>query len=108
MYEYKLKSIKSVYDGDTLVAVIDLGFGIFKEEKFRLSLIDAPEIKGEDNVSAKLSRDFLRKTIESGEEVIIKSRSKDKYGRYLAEFFVDGESINLLMISEGYAKVYGE
>ena len=44
MYEYKIESIKSVYDGDTITCRVNVGFGVTKDEKFRLSLINTPKL----------------------------------------------------------------
>lgn len=46
MYTYRAL-VKSIYDGDTLRADIDLGFGvILADQSLRLLGIDTPEIKG--------------------------------------------------------------
>lgn len=43
MYTYKL-DITSIYDGDTLNGVVDLGFNIRMDIKVRLARINTPEI----------------------------------------------------------------
>ncbi len=110
MYKYKAK-IKSVYDGDTCIAVVDLGFKMNYEVRLRLSGIDAPELRKEEREDGIKSRDFLRSLI-LGKTVIIKTfRDKqEKYGRYLAQIFVDEYpvSINQIMVEKGYAKVSKE
>lgn len=108
MYEYKIKEIVSIYDGDTIVAIVDLGFGITIKEKFRLSYINAPELKGSERESGLTSRDWLREKLNTSSDVFIKTQkdSKEKFGRYLAEIFIDNVSINYQMISEGIATEY--
>jgi len=112
MYEYKVKEILKIYDGDTMTVVIDLGFGVYKTEKIRLSYIDAPEIRGEERTLGLISRDYLRNkiqtAIDNNQEITIKTIKdrKGKYGRYLGEFFIDGVSVNQDMITEGYAEEY--
>jgi len=112
MYEYKIKEIKRIYDGDTITAVIDLGFGVYKTEKLRFSFIDAPELRGEERPQGLKSRDWLRnriqKAVEAEQEIIIRTTKdrKGKYGRYLAEVFIEGKSINTEMIEEGFATYY--
>jgi micrococcal nuclease len=114
MYEYKIKEILKIYDGDTITVVIDLGFGVFKTEKLRLAFIDAPELRGEEHDDGIKSRDWLRKklyeAVESKYDIIIKTLKdrKGKYGRYIAELFINGESINLKMLEEGLAIRYTE
>jgi micrococcal nuclease len=115
MYEYKVIKILSVYDGDTITALIDLGFGVHKKEKFRLGLIDAPELRGEERKEREdglVSRDYLRKIIQTAEEteteIIIKTTKdrKGKYGRYIGVIYIQGVNINIHMINEGYALPY--
>ena len=112
MYEYKIKEILKIYDGDTITVVIDLGFGVTKKEKLRLASIDAPELRGDERPAGLKSRDWLRAKIQSAVEdntdIIIKTfrDRKGKYGRYIAEIYIDGVNINQQMITEGYAVAY--
>ena len=55
MYQYKAKVI-DVYDGDTITAMVDLGFYHFQQMKFRLYGIDTPEIRGESDFGFILMR----------------------------------------------------
>ena len=48
MYEYKIKSIDRVVDGDTVDVIIDLGFDILHKTRVRLYGIDAPESRTRD------------------------------------------------------------
>jgi micrococcal nuclease len=107
LYFYSAK-IKSVYDGDTIRADISLGFGIFiKNEKIRLLNINAPEIRGDSKEDGRRSRDYLRSRVLN-KNVILKTYrdKKGKYGRWLAEIFVNDENINNTMIKLGYAKSF--
>ena len=47
MYEYKAKLVK-VVDGDTVDAMIDCGFSVYRKERIRLLGIDAPETRTRD------------------------------------------------------------
>jgi micrococcal nuclease len=112
MYEYKLKEVKSIYDGDTITVYIDLGFGVTKLEKFRLAYINAPELRGPEREEGLISRNWLRERIETAminnQTIIIKTKkdAKGKYGRYIADIIINGTSINLEAIELGYAKAY--
>ena len=112
MYEYKLIKIHRVYDGDTIIVDLDVGFGIYTKQKLRLSNINAPELRGATLKEARVSRDFLKTSLEnalnSKKSIIIKTKKdrKGKYGRYLAEIFIDNISINEEMITLGYAVRY--
>ena len=104
MYEYKARVI-SIYDGDTLTAEVDLGFNIKITEKFRLNGLNAPELKGEEKGDGLISRDKLRERI-LGKGITIKTfkDSTEKYGRYIAEIYLEKENINEWLITEGLAQ----
>ncbi len=99
LYHYKALVI-SVYDGDTITVDIDLGLHTWsKNEKIRLSRIDAPEMRGADHKNGVISRDYLRSLILNNEIIIetIKDK-KGKYGRYIGEIWLkrnDGKYINV-------------
>ena len=48
MYQYKIKKINRIIDGDTVDLDIDLGFGITTTQRVRLLHIDAAEIRTKD------------------------------------------------------------
>ena len=105
--------VQSVYDGDTCRVDIDLGLGIWlRNEKLRLVRINAPEMTGPDKARGIESRDFLRGLID-GREIIIETLKdqRGKYGRYLAEIWVDQDGIwqnvNDALVAAGHA-VYQE
>ncbi|WP_339624961.1 thermonuclease family protein [uncultured Winogradskyella sp.] len=107
MYQYKAKII-DVYDGDTVTALVDLGFLSFREMKLRLYGIDTPELRGVEKVEGKKVRDIVRRMI-LGKEVTINSfkDKQGKYGRYLATIVLeDGLNINQWLVENGYAKPY--
>jgi micrococcal nuclease len=107
VYLYKAV-ITSVWDGDTVTADIDCGFGvILRKQKLRLLGIDTPELRGDTLIEARISRDWLRAKVAE-RDVIIRTHKdrKGKYGRWLAELFIDGININKQMITEGLAEEY--
>ena len=109
MYEYNVIII-SVYDGDTVTADVDLGFGVWlRKQKFRLIGINTPEIRTRDLNEKKrgyAARDRLRELVLD-KRVIVKSHGKGKYGRWLVDIIDDsGKSINQMLITEGHAKPY--
>jgi len=107
LYAYRAR-ITDVYDGDTVTADIDLGFKVWRHgEKLRLFGVDAPEMRGDERTKGQVSRDALHERIIGREVVICTLKDKTgKYGRYLAEIFVEGESVNAWLIRQGYAKPY--
>lgn len=104
MYEYKALIIK-VYDGDTVTAQIDCGFGISFVENIRLYGLNTPEIRGEERPEGLISRDRLRERILN-KEVIIKTikDKKGKYGRYIGTIYLEEENINEWLITEKLAE----
>ena len=50
MYIYKA-TVRSIHDGDTFTATVDLGFHVELEAKIRLNGINAPELKGDTKTS---------------------------------------------------------
>ena len=93
-------TIESCYDGDTCTS--NTG------EKIRLACIDTPEIRGPqaNPEPAKAARDFLNSQV-AGKEVSIRRITKDRYERTVGELSKNGTNIQKLMVSKGYAKIYG-
>ena len=110
LYHYKAK-VTEVYDGDTCTVEIDLGLHTFlKDEKIRLSRINAPEVRGEEREQGLKSRDFLREQI-LGKDIILETikDKNEKYGRYLGEILLETEpekyiNINDLLVEKGFAE----
>ena len=48
MFEYYVKQVTNVVDGDTIDVVIDLGFDISFTSRVRLAGIDTPESRTKD------------------------------------------------------------
>lgn len=116
MYEYKCVVVDHV-DGDTIDVDIDLGFDVcLKDVRFRLSGIDTPEkftSDVEERVFGNASSVRLAELLPIGSTAIVKSgvnksgkNVKEKWNKWLGEFFVNGNNINKQMIAEGYAVAY--
>ena len=91
--------IKSCYDGDTCTTI--------DGEKIRLACIDTPEFKGKkaDPITAKEARDFL-KNLVINEEVSIRRITTDRFGRTVAELYIDEINIQKLLVDKNLAKIY--
>jgi micrococcal nuclease len=109
LYHYRAHVTK-VYDGDTVTADIDLGFGvILKKQKIRLSGIDTPEVRGESREEGIKVRDAVRKMILDKDITLKTIKDKSgKYGRWLGEIYLDDRtaSLNQILLSEGMAVEY--
>ena len=114
MYEYFVKEVKNVVDGDTIDVIIDLGFDILFASRVRLAGIDTPESRTTDKAEKALgieAKEYLKKQLKDAKSVVIRTEkmdSSEKYGRILGWVYVNGESesINNKMINNGYAWGY--
>lgn len=105
-YDYNAKLIR-VVDGDTVWVDIDLGFRTRREEILRLYGINAPEIVGSEKPKGLVTKTRLETLLPTQQSFTIKTfkNPTDKYGRWLAELYVDGVNINQQLIAEGLAEV---
>jgi len=114
MYEYRVKKVLAVIDGDTIDVDIDLGFDISITKRVRLAGIDTPESRTSDKYEKTLgleSKAMLKQRLAAAQLVVIRTEkpdSSEKYGRVLGWLFLDGEktSFNETMIASGYAWSY--
>jgi micrococcal nuclease len=114
MYEYRVKKVLKVVDGDTIDVDIDLGFDISFTSRVRLAGIDTPESRTTDKDEKVLGlevKDRLKHLISTANTVVIRTEkpdSSEKYGRILGWLFLDGaeKSVNEVLIADGYAWGY--
>jgi len=104
MYEYYVRKVENVVDGDTIDVLIDLGFDILFQSRVRLAGIDTPESRTKDLKEKALG-------LKDAKSVVIKTEkmdSSEKYGRILGWVYVDGNTVSLndMMINDGYAWGY--
>jgi endonuclease YncB( thermonuclease family) len=107
----------NIYDGDTL-SIIFVYNGIPVKYRCRALGYDSPEMKPllsnpnrlMEKVLAKAAKDrFIELLTKHTEKnIFIKCHEFDKYGRLLVEIWnnIDKDSINNIMINEGYGKPY--
>ena len=107
MYEYNAK-LDRVVDGDTVDALVDLGFDTWKKVRIRMHGMNAPESRTRDleekakGIAAKIR---LEELLESG-RFTLQSMGVGKFGRCLGIIFVDGRNVNQMLITEGHATEY--
>lgn len=114
MYEYYVRKVENVVDGDTIDVLIDLGFDILFASRVRLAGIDTPESRTSDKAEKVLgleAKEYLKKHLKDAKSVVIKTEkmdSSEKYGRILGWVYVDGNTVSLndTMINDGYAWGY--
>jgi len=116
-YIYRAK-LDRVVDGDTVDAMIDVGFDIWVKKRIRYKGIDAWESRTRDldekkkGLAAKeRNKELLEKVSEKPGYFLLKSYGVGKYGRVLGELFIRDSKgtemmVNNTLISEGHAYIY--
>ena len=116
-YNYKAK-LDRVVDGDTVDALIDVGFDIWFKKRIRFKGVDTWESRTRNleekalGLKAKArTKELLEKVSSKSGYFRIKSYGLGKYGRVLADVFImdkDGKqwNVNKTLISEGHAYIY--
>ena len=116
-YVYKAKLVR-VVDGDTIDALIDVGFDIWFKKRIRFMGVDTWESRTRNLEEKKLglaakarTKELLEKVSSKSGYFRIKSHGVGKYGRVLAEIFImDNKgkqwNVNKTLITEGHAYVY--
>ena len=114
MYEYYVRKVENVVDGDTIDVLIDLGVDILFASRVRLAGIDTPESRTKDLAEKALgleAKEYLKKALKDAKSVVIKTEkmdSSEKYGRILGWVYINGDTVSLndTMINDGYAWGY--
>jgi micrococcal nuclease len=116
-YIYRAK-LDRVVDGDTVDALIDVGFDIWFKKRIRFMGLDTWESRTRDLEEKKLGKLAKERTRQLLEDVSsksgyfrLKSHGLGKYGRVLGELFImdkDGKqwNVNKTLIAEGHAYIY--
>jgi len=116
-YIYRGK-LERVVDGDTIDALIDVGFDIWVKKRIRYKGIDTWESRTRDldekakGLEAKArNKELLIEVSSKSGYFRLKSFGVGKYGRVLGEIYIeDAEgkqyNINETLISEGHAYIY--
>lgn len=105
----KRGKVIKVYDGDTITVASKIlnGTDMYRFS-VRLNGIDSPEIKGKseaEKLSATVSRDKLSNLILN-KVVRLEDVKTEKYGRILAEVYLDNLNINQWMLENKLAEPY--
>jgi len=119
MYEYQVKSIDHIVDGDTFDCTLDLGFSISHKIRVRMYGINTPESRTrdlEEKARGLKSKERLTQLLNVGTtgqaNLILQTKEKGKYGRYLGIILRkrkdDDELLNIneRLVTEGFAVEY--
>ena len=116
-YIYRAK-LDRVVDGDTVDALIDVGFDIWFKKRIRFKGLDTWESRTRNleekalGLKAKArTKELLEKVSSKSGYFRIKSYGLGKYGRVIADVFIEDKNgkqwnVNQTLISEGHAYVY--
>ena len=107
MYKYNAK-LDRVVDGDTVDALVDLGFDTWKKLRIRMMGMNAPESRTKNLEEKKLGLAAKARLIEllDDGEFVLQSHGVGKYGRCLGTLLINDVDINKQLINEGHAKEY--
>jgi len=118
MYNYNATCTR-VVDGDTVDAMIDLGFGVHVKKRIRLAGINAPESRTRDKQEKILGLAAKERLVEildgAANHFELESQELGKYGRVLGRLQIDkiaGKDVitkvcvNDLLVKEGHAVEY--
>lgn len=110
MYEYHVKEIVKIVDGDTVDLVLDLGFSTFIQQRLRLKGIDTPEMNSSnenERLIANEAKGYVNLWLINQKKLTVKTFKDDKYGRIIAEIYGDDSvCLNKILIDNGYAWEY--
>ena len=110
--------LERVVDGDTIDALIDVGFDIWIKKRIRYSGIDTWESRTRNleekakGLEAKArNKELLMEVSSKSGYFRLKSHGVGKYGRVLGEIYIEDSegkqyNINKTLISEGHAYIY--
>lgn len=103
-YIYAAQVLK-VVDGDTLDIMVDLGFNIHVKKRLRMAHLNAPERGTQAGTDATA---FLVDRLPVGSAIVVRTvkNGVDKWGRYLAEVYIDNTSVNDELLSKSLAVPY--
>lgn len=105
-YVYDATLIRN-YDGDTITALLDVGFRDYTTRTLRLAIIDTPERRGESLEEGRLIQRVVEEKLK-GKTFTVQTE-KDRTGswnRYIAHIWVDGLYLNHWLYEMGYAIIW--
>jgi len=99
-----------VVDGDTLDALVDLGFNVHIKQRIRLYGVDTWESRTRDKAEKVkgLAAKARVKELLDDQRFLLKSHGVGKFGRCLGEVFYGDKKLCLatLLLKEGHAYTY--
>lgn len=104
---FTVEEVTTIYDGDTFtVQVGDI------KQPVRFRGVDTPELKDpkceQEKQLARKAKEFVVTRVRAAQRVTLLDLDKtsDKYGRWLAWVYVDGQSLADMIINAGLGRAY--
>jgi|TARA_R110002124_G_C8971684_1_gene515186 micrococcal nuclease len=108
--DVKVLEVTSIYDGDTFRANIKGYPAIVGEHmSIRINGIDTPELRGKCEKEKQLARKAKQFTVEhlrAAKSITLKNIKRGKYFRLIADVYIDGVSLGVLLVKQGHAIKY--
>ena len=100
--------ITNVVDGDTVDAIICLGFNVTYTVRFRLKGINTPEMNDTNPTLREAAKAAKQRVTDLllNKYVTLRSSKPDKYGRWLADIYVGDQTVSEILLKEGHALPY--
>ena len=110
LFEITPEQVVEVYDGDTFKIDLPGLHPLFGDKlSIRVKGIDTPEIRGtSDEVKALAvqARELTENTLKGAERIELRNPERGKYFRVVAEVWVDGKALAVMLKEKGLAKDY--
>jgi len=105
LWHYRCHCIR-VIDGDTMEVVVDKGFGDYRVEHLRIYGINTPELhprKGtpDEREAEKVAAKAAKARVEElvlGRDLIIQSKKSGKFGRWIADVFLNKDTMDAVTL----------
>ena len=104
---FRNAKVVRVKDGDTIVAMVDLGFSIWTKQTFRYYGINAPE---KNTAAGKVAQTFMRVYMPPGTKLVLEiirnpsGKLSKTFDRYVCIPYKDGVNVCNMMVKRKYAK----
>ena len=117
LWQFRVKSVDKVIDGDTIDVTLDLGFNILLKERVRLAFVNTPEVRGVERPEGLIAKQFVIDWLKGKQLMLLSDSFKPgKYGRTIGDLLVtrneEGrtivtrETLSGALLESGNAKPY--
>lgn len=100
-YRYRA-TVHRVVDADTYELVIDLGFRVYARQTIRLRGVDCPE---RNTPEGKAATTWVGMRLHKATEIVVETyKDKQTFARWVADVYVDGQSLADCIIEADHVK----